>query len=35
MIVRPLGEDLIFCPPLVIDDAGLDRVVDALHAALV
>jgi adenosylmethionine-8-amino-7-oxononanoate aminotransferase len=35
VIVRPIGEDtLAFCPPLVIDDADLDRCVEAFAGAL-
>lgn len=35
VIVRPIGEEtLAFCPPLVIEDADVDRCVEALDAAL-
>jgi len=34
VIVRPLGNSLAMCPPLVITDEEIDRVVDALAAAL-
>jgi adenosylmethionine-8-amino-7-oxononanoate aminotransferase len=35
VIPRPLGDaTLAFCPPLVIDDADLDRCVEVLAAAL-
>ena len=31
VIARPIGETTIaFCPPLVIDDADLDRCVEVL-----
>ena len=32
VIARPLGDALVFCPPLVITDDQLDRVVDAVAA---
>jgi adenosylmethionine-8-amino-7-oxononanoate aminotransferase len=35
VICRPIGTDtLAFCPPLVIEDAQIDRVVDTLAKAL-
>ena len=35
VICRPIGaETLAFCPPLVIDDAQVDRIVDTLAQAL-
>lgn len=34
VIVRPLGNSLVMCPPLVITDSQMDRVVDALAAVL-
>ncbi|MGH8903309.1 MAG: aspartate aminotransferase family protein [Egibacteraceae bacterium] len=35
VIVRPIGDEtLAFCPPLVIEDADVDRCVEALDAAL-
>lgn len=35
VISRPIGTDtLAFCPPLVIEDAQIDRVVDTLAKAL-
>jgi putrescine---pyruvate transaminase len=35
VICRPIGTDtLAFCPPLVIDDGQLDRIVDTLASAL-
>jgi adenosylmethionine-8-amino-7-oxononanoate aminotransferase len=35
VITRPIGTDtLAFCPPLVIEDAQIDRVVDTLAKAL-
>lgn len=35
VIARPIGTSVIaFCPPLVIDDAGIDRCVHALAAAV-
>jgi len=34
VIVRPLGNSLVMCPPLVITDSQVDRMVDALAAVL-
>jgi adenosylmethionine-8-amino-7-oxononanoate aminotransferase len=35
VICRPIGADtLAFCPPLVIEDAQVDRIVDTLASAL-
>ena len=35
VICRPIGPDtLAFCPPLMISDAQVDRIVDALASAL-
>jgi adenosylmethionine-8-amino-7-oxononanoate aminotransferase len=34
VIVRPLGDSLVMCPPLVITEAQLDRMVDALATVL-
>ena len=34
VIVRPLGNALSMCPPLIITDDEIDQVVDALSAAL-
>jgi adenosylmethionine-8-amino-7-oxononanoate aminotransferase len=34
VVVRPLGNALSMCPPLVITDAEIDRVVDALATVL-
>lgn len=34
VIVRPIDNSLIICPPLVIEDAQIDRVVDAVASAL-
>ncbi|HHC07999.1 MAG TPA: aspartate aminotransferase family protein [Actinobacteria bacterium] len=34
VIARPVPGTIVFCPPLVITDAELDRVVDALATAL-
>lgn len=35
VICRPIGPDtLAFCPPLVIEDAQIDRIVDTLEKAL-
>jgi putrescine---pyruvate transaminase len=34
VILRPLGNAIAFCPPLVITDSELARCVDALAAAL-
>ena len=33
-VVRPLGKALAMCPPLVITDAQIDRMVDALASVL-
>jgi len=33
VVVRPIGDSLAFCPPLVIDDADIDGMLDALAAA--
>jgi putrescine aminotransferase len=30
VIARPVGDSVIFCPPLVIDDADVDTCLDAL-----
>ena len=34
VIVRPIGTALAMCPPLVISDAEIDRVIDTLSGAL-
>lgn len=34
VIVRPLGNNLVMCPPLVITEAQIGRMVDALAAVL-
>lgn len=34
VVVRPLGSTLVLCPPLVITDAQLDHIVDALATVL-
>ena len=34
VIVRPLGNALVMCPPLVIADSQVDRIVDALATVL-
>jgi len=34
VIVRPLGDSLVLCPPLVITDAQVDRCVDVLAEVL-
>jgi 4-aminobutyrate--pyruvate transaminase len=35
VICRPIGADtLAFCPPLVIEDGQVDRIVDTLASAL-
>ena len=34
VIVRPIGECIAFCPPLIIDDADIDQCVDALAQAI-
>ena len=33
VVCRPIGDSLAFCPPLVIEDADIDRVLDVLAAA--
>jgi adenosylmethionine-8-amino-7-oxononanoate aminotransferase len=34
VIVRPIGSSLVMCPPLVITESQIDRIVDALAAVL-
>ena len=34
VIVRPLGTALAMCPPLVITDAQVDRMVDGMARVL-
>jgi adenosylmethionine-8-amino-7-oxononanoate aminotransferase len=34
VIVRPLGNALVMCPPLVITEGQVDRIVDALATVL-
>jgi adenosylmethionine-8-amino-7-oxononanoate aminotransferase len=34
VIVRPLGNALVMCPPLVITETQMDRMVDALATVL-
>jgi adenosylmethionine-8-amino-7-oxononanoate aminotransferase len=34
VVIRPLGQALVFCPPLVVTDDELDQITDALDAAL-
>ena len=34
VVARPIGTAIAFCPPLVVRDAELDRVFDALDSAL-
>jgi putrescine aminotransferase len=34
VIVRPIGECIAFCPPLIIDDTDIDQCVDALAQAI-
>ncbi len=34
VIIRPMGSSLAICPPLVITDTEIDRVVDSLAVAL-
>ncbi len=34
VIVRPLGNSLAMCPPLVITDADTDRIVDVMAEVL-
>ena len=33
VIFRPIGDSLAFCPPLIIDDADIDRCLDVLAEA--
>lgn len=33
VVCRPIGDSLAFCPPLVIEDADIDKVLDVLAAA--
>jgi adenosylmethionine-8-amino-7-oxononanoate aminotransferase len=30
VIVRPIGSSLVMCPPLVITEGQIDRIVDAI-----
>ncbi len=32
VVCRPIGDSLAFCPPLVIDDADIDTILDVLAA---
>jgi 4-aminobutyrate---pyruvate transaminase len=34
VILRPLGDVISFCPPLIIDRAEIDFLFDAVHRAL-
>jgi adenosylmethionine-8-amino-7-oxononanoate aminotransferase len=34
VIVRPIGSSLVMCPPLVITESQIDRIIDALAAVL-
>jgi putrescine aminotransferase len=34
VVVRPLGNSLAMCPPLVITDAEIDQIVDAIASSL-
>jgi adenosylmethionine-8-amino-7-oxononanoate aminotransferase len=35
VICRPIGPDtLAFCPPLIVSDEQIDRIVDTLASAL-
>jgi diaminobutyrate-2-oxoglutarate transaminase len=34
VIVRPIGNHLAMCPPLVITDEQVDRIVEAMGSAL-
>ena len=34
VIVRALNDALVFCPPLVITDEQIDRIIDAVEAAV-
>jgi len=33
VVCRPIGDSLAFCPPLVIEDVDIDKVLDVLAAA--
>ena len=33
VVCRPIGDSLAFCPPLVIEDADIDKMLDVLAAA--
>ena len=34
VIVRPIGSALAMCPPLVISDSEIDRILDTMATAL-
>ena len=34
LMVRAIRDTIVFCPPLIITHAQLDRLVDTIHAAL-
>jgi diaminobutyrate-2-oxoglutarate transaminase len=34
VIVRPIGNHLAMCPPLVITDEQVDRIIEAMGSAL-
>jgi adenosylmethionine-8-amino-7-oxononanoate aminotransferase len=34
VICRPIGDSLAFCPPLIIDDADIDRCIDVMATAI-
>ena len=34
IVVRGVGESIIFCPPLVITDAEIGQFIETLHEAL-
>ena len=34
IVVRGVGESIIFCPPLVVTDAEIGQFIETLHEAL-
>ena len=34
VVVRPIGDSIAFCPPLIMSDEDVDKMVDALAQAL-
>jgi 4-aminobutyrate--pyruvate transaminase len=34
VILRPLGDVISFCPPLIVDEAQIDELFDGVAAAL-